>query len=310
MAAILLDVGPFTYRIMQVNLAFKPKPSLFFNADRIKFISSMNSIGKVYAVRRGKIPGIYTTWNDCSLQVSKFKGAEYKSFKCISDAEEYMKTYNDNIVNNGYDDNYSSKKRKLGYSIVNVKVKEEEEKDDSLDFMNQSNISRTKSEKPVDTIITVNKRTTTVIYTDGSCLSNGKSGESKAGYAVYFNEGDVRSEFGPIPKKHARTNNVAEAYAILRALEGFCISQPARDKVEIRTDSCYVLQRLKWLMKTKRTTEEINKIKNGDIWDLINISLKLVSCELEFKYIEAHSGNKGNGAADKMAKLGASQDEN
>ena len=42
---------------------------------------------KVYAVRKGKTPGLYMSWDDCKAQVDGFPGAEYKSF---SDAQDAM----------------------------------------------------------------------------------------------------------------------------------------------------------------------------------------------------------------------------
>ena len=35
---------------------------------------------KYYAVRQGRVPGVYTTWADCEKQVKGFGGAIYKSF--------------------------------------------------------------------------------------------------------------------------------------------------------------------------------------------------------------------------------------
>lgn len=45
---------------------------------------------KYYAVRVGKEPGIYRSWEDCKNQVHGFKGAEYKSFKTEEEALSYM----------------------------------------------------------------------------------------------------------------------------------------------------------------------------------------------------------------------------
>ncbi|MGL5348383.1 MAG: viroplasmin family protein [Peptostreptococcaceae bacterium] len=45
---------------------------------------------KFYAVRKGKKPSIYYTWDDCKAQVNGFSGAEYKSFLTIEEANEYM----------------------------------------------------------------------------------------------------------------------------------------------------------------------------------------------------------------------------
>lgn len=45
---------------------------------------------KFYAVKVGKTPGIYSTWDDCKAQVEGFPGATYKSFKTASEAAGYL----------------------------------------------------------------------------------------------------------------------------------------------------------------------------------------------------------------------------
>ncbi len=42
---------------------------------------------KFYVVWKGKIPGIYTSWEACQKQISGFKDAQYKSFKTKEAAE-------------------------------------------------------------------------------------------------------------------------------------------------------------------------------------------------------------------------------
>lgn len=51
---------------------------------------------KYYAVKHGKVPGIYTTWDECKKQVNGFSNARYKSF---STKEEALKFISDNISN-------------------------------------------------------------------------------------------------------------------------------------------------------------------------------------------------------------------
>lgn len=36
---------------------------------------------KIYAVRKGRVPGIYFTWDDCKAQTDGFPGAKFKSFR-------------------------------------------------------------------------------------------------------------------------------------------------------------------------------------------------------------------------------------
>ena len=45
---------------------------------------------KVYAVRKGRMTGIFMTWDDCKAQVEGFAGAEYKSFADPAEAMEYL----------------------------------------------------------------------------------------------------------------------------------------------------------------------------------------------------------------------------
>ena len=45
---------------------------------------------KFYAVKKGKIPGIYNSWDDCKKMVDGFPGAVYKSFKTLEEAETFV----------------------------------------------------------------------------------------------------------------------------------------------------------------------------------------------------------------------------
>ncbi len=45
---------------------------------------------KFYAVRQGKVPGIYLSWDDCRAQVHGYSQAVYKSFPTREEAEKFM----------------------------------------------------------------------------------------------------------------------------------------------------------------------------------------------------------------------------
>lgn len=45
---------------------------------------------KYYAVRKGLTPGVYTDWDECKAQVNGFSGAEYKSFKSLEEANQFV----------------------------------------------------------------------------------------------------------------------------------------------------------------------------------------------------------------------------
>ena len=46
--------------------------------------------GKFYAVRAGRVPGIYLSWDSCKKNIDGFSGAVYKSFKTKVEAEAFM----------------------------------------------------------------------------------------------------------------------------------------------------------------------------------------------------------------------------
>lgn len=45
---------------------------------------------KVYAVKRGKITGIFETWEECRDSVEGYPGAEYKGFSTMQEARAYL----------------------------------------------------------------------------------------------------------------------------------------------------------------------------------------------------------------------------
>ena len=50
---------------------------------------------KYYAVRAGRKTGIFETWDECRAQTTGFKGASFKSFPTLAEAEAYMRGEND-----------------------------------------------------------------------------------------------------------------------------------------------------------------------------------------------------------------------
>ena len=56
-------------------------------------------MSKFYAVKNGKKTGIFSTWDECKEQVFGFKGAIYKSFKTLSEAEAFLGGNKEKIAN-------------------------------------------------------------------------------------------------------------------------------------------------------------------------------------------------------------------
>ena len=49
---------------------------------------------KFYGVARGRVPGVYRTWDEASAQVTSYRGAEHKSFSSFAEAEAWVASRN------------------------------------------------------------------------------------------------------------------------------------------------------------------------------------------------------------------------
>ena len=45
---------------------------------------------RYHAVKKGRNPGIYQTWDEAKAQVNGYSGAIYKSFATLQEADEFM----------------------------------------------------------------------------------------------------------------------------------------------------------------------------------------------------------------------------
>jgi len=45
---------------------------------------------KFYAVKKGKVTGIFRVWEECRASVEGYPGAEFKGFACLEEAEAYL----------------------------------------------------------------------------------------------------------------------------------------------------------------------------------------------------------------------------
>lgn len=91
---------------------------------------------KFYAVKKGKVTGIFSSWEETKLSVTGFPGAEYKGFPTQEDAENYLNGNNPSVeekepeiqseVNKDticiyVDGSFTERLQAIGYGIVFVK---------------------------------------------------------------------------------------------------------------------------------------------------------------------------------------------
>ena len=91
---------------------------------------------KYYAVKKGKVPGIYETWNEAKAQVDGFSGAVYKSFSTLEEADKYIAKYDSEIIKNADLIKFKTMTiAELGISILN-KLHKEKNKDAAVTIIN------------------------------------------------------------------------------------------------------------------------------------------------------------------------------
>tara|TARA_Y200000002_G_scaffold381141_1_gene394347 strand:- start:2175 stop:3122 length:948 start_codon:yes stop_codon:yes gene_type:complete len=232
---------------------------------------------KLYAVHKGRKPGIYNSWDECKKQIDGFSGPIYKKFDNRSGAELFLK----NGFNQKSLDKFS-KKQSLTRKIDQ------------------------KNEKILDDLLK-NKENRVFIYTDGSCIRF-KNGITKAGYGIYIPEKNTKVSEPLLNQK--QTNNRAELTAILE-----CIKYLKKDDLEkelvIITDSAYSMYIFD---KTGENYEKNNFMKDGQQVlnkDLVIKALKMKrTFNVKLVKVRAHTSkddihSKNNEIVDTLAKTGA-----
>lgn len=78
-----------------------------------------------YAVKSGRKVGVFLTWSECEEQVKGFKGAEYKKFNTLNEAEKFVgitSTENelseDNDIVFYVDGSFNERTKNVGYGLV------------------------------------------------------------------------------------------------------------------------------------------------------------------------------------------------
>lgn len=221
---------------------------------------------KYYAVRKGLTPGIYFTWDECKRNVDGFSGAEYKSFKTIEDAKEYM---------GGKWLSAQDKKQNVAHApahTTHIKVnKTMETKATSYD-----NVSK----RPGNAI---------VAYVDGSY----NKGANTYGSGIVFIAGDEVTEFSILGRDSVMLKmwNVAgEVEAAMFAVR-YAI-QHKFDKITVYYDYNGISG---WAGGWRANEPGAKRYKEFIVYAKNQISI-------EFKKVKAHSGNQYNDMADKLAK--------
>ena len=299
-----------------------------------------------YVVKRGKNPGIYNSWEECKEQVNEFSKPIFKKFSNYKIARSYFdnEPYKINKMNKYFnittekkktttfkENNYMNTKNKdITYyfntneeqtynkndEISNIKTINLSESNISDNYVKESNnsnndikIIKINNTEVKDTSVNLNKNTI-IVYTDGSCLNNGKK-NAKGGIGVWFGYNDTRNISQKLIAEKP-TNQLAELTAILKTIE-LLYSELNNHKLLIYTDSDYSIKCItryckNWVNNNWKKKDGTN-VKNKEV--IKKIYNYYIKFNINFIHVKAHTNNNdkhsfGNSMADKLAVAGSS----
>ena len=151
---------------------------------------------KIYAVRKGRQTGLFTTWAECQKQVTGYAGARFKGF---TNAEEAMRWLSGDDTAGSHTAQPAG--RRQIHAVKGPRLSPEQTTDTDQDY---------------------------IIYTDGSCLKNPDGPGGWAMVARTTATGAVSEQSGGHP---STTNNRMELTAAIKALRW----APAGSRVALYT---------------------------------------------------------------------------
>ena len=219
---------------------------------------------KWYAIRSGKVPGIYTSWPEAEKQVKGFSKARFKGFPTRAEAEAWLAGKGDDRAADSAKAKHA-KKKKAQRRVVQQKVTDDLAIHDKL-----------------------------IIHTDGGAINNPGPG----GYGVVIqHDGQVQEFFGGY---RLTTNNRMELLAAIVALREVEISLP----IILFSDSSYVVNGIckGWAKNWRRRgwlKADGKPVLNQDLWsELLALTEEL---PVTFRWIKGHAGNPMNERCDQLA---------
>lgn len=261
---------------------------------------------KYYAVKAGRVPGIYDTWADCEANVKGFAGAEYKSFGSAEAAEEYLgkKSKDAELAGSGI---VFSEPSSVSDELDDLKKKAYE----SLDFLVSNNLILPDTEDAVREQIDAGllvKRSLSKdlsgnvseshsgndhvdVFVDGSY----NSANDTFGYGVYMDDGANRQILSGMGKCQEGGRNVEGEVAGARA----ALSAIMRDR---KYKSVTLYHDYQGIGSWADRDWKANKGYTSSYAAFVN-DCRRTGLNIEFEHVDGHTGVQGNEYVDKIAKL-------
>ncbi|XP_048387391.1 ribonuclease H1 isoform X1 [Stegostoma tigrinum] len=252
-----------------------------------------------YAVKAGRKPGVYATWDECKEQVDKFPNASFKKFGTEDDAWSFVRN-----VESSSQATSTECSDQIKSTIKNL-----EDCNGGKRSLSSDDETCPKRFKSAQSFIDLEQKFTymgdaVAVYTDGCCSGNGRN-RARAGIGVYWGPGHSLNLSERLPGR--QTNQRAEIVAACRAIEQ--AKEYNIEKLVIFTDSMFTINGItKWIKSWKcngwRLSTGESVIHKEDFERLDKLTSDI---NIEWMHVPGHAGFPGNEAADSLAKDGASK---
>ncbi|MGM9891777.1 ribonuclease H family protein [Limosilactobacillus sp.] len=224
---------------------------------------------KYYAVKRGRHPGIYSSWAACQREVTGYSGAIYRSFTNRQEAQAW-----------------------LGAPVKNQRPSKRQ----------QLALDLGQFEAEPAAIATI------ALYTDGGSRNHGnrrgqhvKENDKAAWAFLIERQGQqvtgTAGEFGA-------TNNRMELLGLINAFKALIQREWQNETINATLDSHYVLDPIMkgWLYGWRRrgwVTSTGKAVANKELWQTL-LTLLPQFPHLHFQWTKGHADNQGNNIVDEL----------
>ena len=248
---------------------------------------------KVYAVLRGRNPGVYNTWAECEKQVKGFPNAAFKSFPTVVEALEWIGNGGKESGEIGKAATTKSRQSNAAKSItgnvLNAVVQSNSVKLDS------SNAEEYFSEDHLDTNVLPSVMPKNYAFVDGSYNASYK-GRAVYGYGglVHVNEQEETIQGTGWEEEYIVSHQIpGEAFGSIKAIEKAI--EMGADHIVIFYDYAGIGH---WATSGKRWKAE-KPIAKEYVRRYDELTKKI---KVNFYHVKAHTQIEGNELVDRLAK--------
>lgn len=251
---------------------------------------------KFYAVKKGRQPGVYRTWEAAKKQVDGYPNAEYKSFTKVTDATEYLDWDQPTI-----DQVFQKDEDSLKQAIAKIQQA-------SHDVKQKQPVAEHKPKQFKSSVNTQQDAAAffATIYTDGGTRNTGnfkgghvkKTDKAAWAYLIEWDEAGKKCSTYDSNGEFGATNNKMELTALIEALKKLIELGFNQKPLLFVLDSQYVLNPITkgWLKGWKKRgwkKSTPGEIANLGCWQELDQLLDQFT-DAQFEWTKGHANNRGN----------------